>query len=222
MAVCQELMDRDLDVTWSLRGRADRLTDKVAKYLRQAGCIRLHLGIESAVPRVLELMGKRIGLEQVRETVWVAKRHGLQVHGFFLLGFPTETREEMAQTLAFAKELRLDYAQFSVVTLYPGTEIYDWAMREGVVDGDVWRDFARNPDPDFAPPVWDGEIDGSELYRMMEQAYRSYYLRPRYVWQSLRSLRNFGEFGSRLKGMGVLLHPSFGRGFRLREGAGTS
>lgn len=221
MAICRELIDRDLDVTWSLRGRVDRLLGKVAEHLKRAGCIRLHLGIESAVPRVLESMGKHIDPEQVREAVLVAKRHGLQVHGFFLIGFPTETREEMAQTLAFAKELRLDYAQFSVVTLYPGTEIYDWAIRDGVVDGDIWRDFAQHPDSAFAPPVWDGVISASELYRLMEQAYRSYYLRPRYVWQSLRSLKNFGEFGSRLKGMRVLLHPNFGGGFRLREGAGS-
>jgi anaerobic magnesium-protoporphyrin IX monomethyl ester cyclase len=217
IAICRELINRKLKVSWSLRGRADRLTDEVAQHLKTAGCFRLHLGIESAVPRILELMKKQIDPEQVVETVAVAKRHGLQVHGFFLIGFPTETAEEIAQTVNFARRLRLDYAQFSVTTLYPGTEIYKWAIRERVVVGDVWRDFAANPDPDFAPPVWDQTITAPELYHLMENAYRSYYLRPSYVWQSLKSLRTLREFASKIKGMATLLNPGFGAGFRWRE-----
>ena len=169
------------------------------------------------MPRILELMNKRIDPAQVTDAVAVAKRHGLQIHGFFLIGFPTETAAEIAETVDFAKQLQLDYAQFSVTTLFPGTEIYQWAIQEGIVDGDVWRNFARSPLTDFAPPVWDKEISAEELYHMMECSYRSYYLRPGYILRSLKSLRTPREFGAKLKGMGSLLHPGFGGGFRWRE-----
>jgi len=222
IAICQELMRRKLDVTWSLRGRVDHLTDNTAWHLRQAGCVRLHLGIESAVPRILELMEKRIDPGQVIGAVATAKRHGLQVHGFFLIGFPTETLEDISETVRFARKLDLDYAQFSVTTLFPGTAIYDWAIREGVIDGDVWRDFASSPDTDFAPPVWDKDITAKELYRIMQRSYRSYYLRPGYVMRSLKSLRTPRELGSRIKGMSALLYPGFGGGFRWRERAKSS
>jgi len=217
IAICQELMRRRLDVTWSLRGRVDRFTDETAWHLKQAGCVRLHLGIESAVPRILDLMKKRIDPSLVVDAVTTAKRHGLQVHGFFLLGFPTETLEDISETVKFARKLDLDYAQFSVATLFPGTEIYDWAMKEGLVNGDVWRDFATSPSSDFAPPVWDREIDARQLYHIMEQAYRSYYLRPAYVKRSLKSIHTPRELRSRIIGMSALLHPRFGSGFRWRE-----
>jgi anaerobic magnesium-protoporphyrin IX monomethyl ester cyclase len=215
--ICRELINRKIHIAWSLRGRVNVLSDEVARYLKEAGCYRLHLGIESGVPRILDLMKKHINPEKVIQAVAVAKRHGLQVHGFFLIGFPTETIEEINQTITFARQLQLDYTQFSVTTLYPGTEIYRWAMEQGVVQGDVWRDFARNPDPGFAPPVWDTIIDASELYRIMKRAYRSFYLRPQYIWKSLKSLKTAGELASRIKGMGVLLNPKFGKGFRYQD-----
>jgi len=219
--ICRELINRRIHVTWSLRGRVDSLSDEVAGYLKEAGCFRLHLGIESGVPRILDLMKKHINPEKVNQAVATAKRHGLQVHGFFLIGFPTETREEINQTITFARQLQIDYAQFSVTTLLPGTEIYKWAMEQGIVQGDVWRDFARNPDPNFAPPIWDIIIDASELYHVMERAYRSYYLRPQYVWKSLKSLKTIRELGLRIKGMGALLNPQFGSGFRIRKNVGV-
>jgi anaerobic magnesium-protoporphyrin IX monomethyl ester cyclase len=215
------LMRRKLGISWSLRGRVDRLSDEAAWHLKAAGCFRLHLGIESAAPRILQLMKKHIDRSQVADAVSTAKRHGLQVHGFFLIGFPTETAGEIAETVRFARQLQLDYAQFSVTTLFPGTEIYQWAMQEGIVGGDVWRDFANSPNAEFAPPVWDKQIDARQLYHIMEQSYRAYYLRPRYILQSLKSLRTPRELGSKIKGMGALLHPRFGSGFRWRERAGT-
>jgi anaerobic magnesium-protoporphyrin IX monomethyl ester cyclase len=215
--ICRELINRKINVTWSLRGRVNVLSDEVAGYLKKAGCYRLHLGIESGVPRILDLMKKRINPEKVLQAVATAKRHGLQVHGFFLIGFPTETVEEINQTIAFARQLQLDYTQFSVTTLFPGTEIYRWAMERGIVQGDVWREFAGNPDPGFAPPVWDENINASELYRIMKRAYWSFYLRPQYIWKSLKSLRTVREIALRAKGLGVLLNPKFGKGFRYQD-----
>ena len=217
VAICQELIDRKLNVRWSCRGRVDTLTDEVAKLMKEAGCFRIHLGIESVVPRILKLMNKRIDPEQVVKSVKIGKRHGLHMHGFFMIGFPTETMEEINQTLAFARKLPLNYAQFSVTTLFPGTEIYRWAMEQGIVEGDVWREFAKNPNSNFRPPVWSNPYNIDQLYRMMEKAFRAYYLRPRYIWRSLKSLKTSYEVISRFKGMITVLNPQFDRKFRAKK-----
>jgi anaerobic magnesium-protoporphyrin IX monomethyl ester cyclase len=215
--ICQELINRNLKINWGFRGRVDALTDEVTRYLKEAGCFRIHLGIESAVPRILKLMNKHIDSEQAVEAVSIAKRHGLQVHGFFMIGFPTETRQEINQTIAFAKKLPLDFVQFSLTTLLPGTEIYRWAMEERIVPGDVWQEFAHKPNSDFKPPVWDKVISASELYEIMTRAFRSFYLRPQYVWHSVKSLKTGKELWSRTKGLGALINPRFGSGFQVNK-----
>jgi anaerobic magnesium-protoporphyrin IX monomethyl ester cyclase len=89
------------------------------------------LGVESGSERILSLTKKHITKQQVRNTVSLAKKVGLETTVYLLIGFPTETREEMQETLDFAKELDSDYYSLSILAPYPGTEIYDDILKSG-------------------------------------------------------------------------------------------
>jgi hypothetical protein len=105
--------------------------------------------------------------------------------------------------MRFARELAPTYAMFNVLTLYPGTELLQRAADKGLVDGDAWQRFARQPDQRFVPPVWDEFFTREELFAWQAKAYRSFYMRPGVV---LRLLFSGGGLGRKIRaGLGLLL-----------------
>ena len=99
--------------------------------MKKAGCWIIFLGIESASQKILNQIGKKISISQIRRAVKTLKDAGIQILGSFILGFPNETLRSAEKTIAFAKRLDLDYAQFSILTPYPGTPLYDYTDKQG-------------------------------------------------------------------------------------------
>src|SRR4030067_801164 len=100
--------------------------------MKRAGCYSLWLGIESGNSYVLnQLIKKAISLKKGHDAVKCIKRVGMDVNGFFVLGFPGETRKTIEDTIRFVKSLDLDDAYFSIATPYPGTELYDQCFSKG-------------------------------------------------------------------------------------------
>lgn len=97
--------------------------------MKAAGFYQVTLGVESGVQRVIDnLVKKRLDLSQIGPTIRVAQEEGLLVHAFFILGFPTETKEQMLQTVKFAEEIQADSYSFSIASPLPGTAM--WEMCE--------------------------------------------------------------------------------------------
>jgi radical SAM superfamily enzyme YgiQ (UPF0313 family) len=109
--------------------------------MRKAGCTKVDIGIESGNQRVLDLIKKDITLEQVRMAVRTLKRCGMFWSGFFMFGFPTETEEEVYDTLNFLHELKPDSANISIFTPYPGTSLYDMCVENGLISNSL--DYAQ-------------------------------------------------------------------------------
>jgi len=157
---------------------------------RRAGCYRVYLGLESGSPTTLAAMRKGFTVEAVRAGVAAARGAGMEVHGYFMLGFPGEPEEAMQQTIGLATELDLDYAQFSVTSYLPGSQIYQQACGQGLVD-DFWREFARDPSRELRAPLPARFTIGErEVWKLANAAYRRFYLRPRMVVRALRSVRS--------------------------------
>lgn len=152
--------------------RADRLDDETLDLLRRCRCPEVSLAIESASPRIQEAFGKNLDLDEARRTVRGAARRGLYTVGFFMLGFPGETREEMRQTVRFALEEPITQALFNFVLPLPGTRLASLAPSR-------WRE----------PDAWTHEsfyqtkinlsaVSSRELQRTYRRAYGSFYTRP--------------------------------------------
>src|SRR5437660_6498282 len=99
--------------------------------MKEAGCRLLIVGYESGDQQILKNIKKGATIERARQFTKDCHKLGLVVHGDFILGLPGETRETIRNTIDFAKELDVETIQVSVAHAYPGTELYDYAVRNG-------------------------------------------------------------------------------------------
>ena len=127
--ICDEIIKQGWDISWGASSRVDTLSKKLVEKMKKAGCWIIFLGIESGSQKILDAIGKRITLEQVKKAVKILKDAGIQVLGSFIIGFLQDTKETIKETIKFAKSLNLNYAEFSILTPYPGTPIFDYAAR---------------------------------------------------------------------------------------------
>jgi len=193
MALTEEIQRKGLKVLWSIKSRVDQVDAELLRALRGAGCYSIHFGVESGDEDILREIRKDITPDQVRRAFRLCRDEGLEITAAFMLGFPGETREQIRKTTSFALELDPNYAQFSVAIPLPGTELYRMAFEQGLFLDDHWQAFAQNPTSSFRPPGWNEIFSVDELQALLEEAYRRFYLRPRYIWRRLRGLHSLKE-----------------------------
>lgn len=196
--ICKDIVSRRLDIRWDIRARIDTVNDEMLKHLKMAGCQGIHYGIEAGTERILRVLKKGITLEQARSTIELTHKHKLPVLAYFMIGNPTETKEDIYETFRVMKELNPDYVHMTILTPFPGTEIYLDGLKRGIIKEDCWREFAKNPTPDFVAPHWDEIFSREELNDLLVQGYKGFYMRPRYILQRLKALRSFPEFKRKL------------------------
>lgn len=132
MQLCQCIREKDFHkkAIFDCQARGDTVDEEVLKELKGTGFRTIHFGIETASERLMKLIDKRETVQEIVDGIRLAKKIGFQVSGTFILGLPTETREEREAAYKLAKELSLDYVRFNNATPYPGTRLYDIANTE--------------------------------------------------------------------------------------------
>lgn len=176
---CEALIRKNIDVIWSLPNgvRIDRLDPEMLALMKRSGCYLMSLGIESANQRILDLVKKNLNVELVRKVVGWVSDAGIESCGFFMIGFPTETREEIESTVEFALSLPLNRANFTKVTPLPGTEIYELWKREysqgEEIDWSAFNFYTFNPKM--------AKVGPQELSKIQRRANRRFYLKPRVI-----------------------------------------
>lgn len=185
--LCGTLARRGDLPSWSCRTAAAGLTADNLRAMKRAGCRRIQIGVETHTDEGLQILGKSTTVRQIRETFAAARRAGVGTMAYFMLGLPHErTADDVRGTIRFARELAPTYAMFNVLTLYPGTALFQQAVERGLVDHDVWRRFAVAPTAGFVQPIWDEFLSREELADLQAEAYRSFYWRPSVVLRMLR------------------------------------
>ncbi len=197
--VCSEILKRGLDIGWDIRARVDNVDEEVLKRLKEAGCERIHYGVESANPEILKVLRKGITVEQVITAFKQTKKVGISTLAYFMIGSPRETRAQAIETIEFAKKLNPDFVHFSVTTPFPATPLYSMGLEEGVLKNDYWRDFAKNPTNGFVSELWEENLSREEWITLLKYAYKSFYTRPTYIIKSLMKVRSFEELKRKAK-----------------------
>jgi radical SAM superfamily enzyme YgiQ (UPF0313 family) len=204
-AITEKIIEKKLKIAWTCETRVNLVDKELLAHMKQAGCYAVAYGIESASPAIIKALQKDITLKQVEAAVRAHKEIGLQVIGYFMLGSPGETPQTIRQTIDFAKKLKVDFAQFSVTTPFPGTELYDIYMR-GKQEKIPWEKFVYAGTDNPTSPVFESDnLTRRDLESWTSRAYRKFYLRPSYVWQRLRRCTTWGEIRMNFKGLGMLL-----------------
>lgn len=198
LEICNLIKERGIDIFFDIRARIDRMDKETLMALKKAGCVRIHYGVESANQRILDILRKGITVEQVKNVFKMTKDVGIETLAYFMIGNPTETKEDILNTIEFAKKLKPDYCHFSVTTPFPATPLYELGLKNGMFK-DYWKEFASNPTKEFTPQLWKETLSEKELIELLGHAYKSFYTRPSYVFGKLLKVRSFDELKRKVK-----------------------
>jgi radical SAM superfamily enzyme YgiQ (UPF0313 family) len=190
---CNEIIERQLDVGFDFRARVDTITPEMLAKLKQAGCNGIHYGIEAGTEKILEVLNKGISIEEAKRVFKQTREAGIKVLGYFMIGNPSETQDDIKETFRVMKMLNPDYMHLAILTPFPATKIYEMALKQGIYSSDIWREFASNPTSDFVPPIWNEFFSRSELQKLAADGYKRYYLRFSYIIQRIRKLKSWNE-----------------------------
>lgn len=183
--ICRAILEEKLAFPWAtVTGiRVDRGDQEMFDLMARAGCYRVYFGIESGDQAILDGIGKRITLEQVRSAVAMARKAGLETCGFFMLGLPGDTEETMAKTAALARELDLDWAKASIMVPLPATKIFNELDKAGKIKLKDWDRYNLYLTPD---EIYDhATLEWGTINRHFTRFYRAFYFRPSVVLRRL-------------------------------------
>jgi hopanoid biosynthesis associated radical SAM protein HpnJ len=190
--LCSKL--KPLGLTWSCTSRVT--TDfETLKAMKDAGCRLLIVGYESGDQQILKNIKKGATIERARQFTKDCHKLGLVVHGDFIMGLPGETRETINNTIAFAKELDVETIQVSVAHAYPGTELYDYAIKNGFMVAD--NKMVDEGGHQLAHIQYPG-LPADEILAAVHRFYDEYYFRPKAVFRILKKAAFDGHERKRL------------------------
>lgn len=199
LKLCELLIDKEWNLSWSCNGRVDQVTPEVLHFMHRAGCWQIGYGIESGSDEILERIKKGVNLEQITRAVHWTREAGIRVRGYFMLGCPGETRETIMKTINFAKTSGVDDFQITYFTPFPGSESFRNAEKYGKFTKDYRR--MNTWFPVFIPEALTRET----LESYYRKAFREFYLRPKTIWSYLKMVRNTRHFLHLLQGLRGLL-----------------
>lgn len=189
MELCQLIIDNGLDIVWSANTRADTADEEMAEMMYKAGCRLVSIGVESGSQEMLNHIGKKITLDEVRVTVKIFKKYGIRIYNYFVIGLPWETEDTIEDTIDFAIELDSDFISFYTATPLPGTKFYAYAKENNLIDSNTSFKNAY-----FYPAVNTHHLTKEQVFALHKKALKRFYLRPSYILKMLLKIRTKAEF----------------------------
>lgn len=193
---CNEIISRRLKVRWMAMTRADMVDDELIRELARSGCIELFFGVESGNERIRrQIIHKTITDRQIFDAIKLSQKYGIQASIFLMLGFPNETKKEIEDTVNFGLRSKADTMGIHLTVPLPGSELFELAKEEGLIDKDIIDKYAKRELGDGFRDIWPAYIPkGSSMKKLItakKRAYRKFYLNPlwilRRLWRDLRS-----------------------------------
>ena len=201
--LCDRIRERDPNIKFFCNSRVNVFTDEIAAALKRAGCMLVGFGIESGNQQILNNIKKGTTLQQAEKALAIAKKHGLNTLCAFMVGNPGENRKTAMDTIRFALKLNPTFANFFITTPYPDTELYDDAVKAGILDRSDWSNFIAIPKGE--PVVELSDLSKKELVYFNRLAYKKFYLRPSYILKRAMGIRSLQEFKYAFKGLRTLI-----------------
>lgn len=209
--ISQGIINEGLKIKYKISARCDMVNPELLAMLKRSGCYRIHYGVETASPRLLEYLQKGSNHQRMATAFKWTKEAGIQTFAYMMIGIPTETYQEMKGSMKFPSKLGADYAQFSICTPYPKTELYRQAISDGWIPYDYWTEFAKDPKPGFKVKFWNPHFTESQLREIQNEAMRRFYWRPSFIARELTKVKSRKQIVAKAKMAIKLLVPSIGK-----------
>lgn len=183
--LCRGIIARGMKIQWMCFTRTNCVTHEMLELMKKSGCYLVTYGGESGDDDLLKLIKKSLTVKKNLEGIEMAKAHGILTLSSFMLGLPTETKEQTMKTVRFALSSGLDYAVFPITEPYPGTELWVDAKKYGTFDtsGKYSNNLLSENSAVWIPHGRTRE----ELENASQSAMRQFYMRPGQIWLGLKN-----------------------------------
>lgn len=173
---CNRLISQNIKVKWCIQSRVDTVNPKLLETMKRAGCDIIQFGVESGVQEIIDKANKKITIEQVTKTFKECNRLGIKTVAYFTIGNFGESREQVMQTIRFAKRLNPWYASFNIVVSRKGATL------------------SEKTGQDEYQTIYSNGLNHDELKTLRRKAILSFYLRPAYILKRLYYLRTVNDW----------------------------
>ncbi len=179
--LCREIKERDLKFWWGCTTRVDTLNEELLEMMKDAGCITLFMGVESADQQMLDKMNKNITVQKTINAFKLTRKVGIRSIASCVIGMPDDTRESMKKTIEFVESLKPNYALYSLATPYPGTRFYQETFEKNLIKIKDWSKFTL-----LNPILETIDCTKDDLRSIQKKAFLRFYLRPTYLIRQAR------------------------------------
>lgn len=194
--ICNEILRRGLKINWMCNSRVDNVNQKMLALMRRAGCWLIGYGVESGSQEILDRTNKKITLETIQKAIDMAHREEITVVGHIIIGLPGESVESIKKTINFSINSGMDFAQFYCAVPFPGSKLYDEAIKNNWLTTTRWDLFEQNRSILDYPCLSHEEIEKLRRY-----AIKRFYLRPHSIFALVKTIRRHGDFRSFLRSL---------------------
>lgn len=176
MAICDEILKRNIEIMWGCTSRVDTLDEKLLKKMKEAGCITIFIGVESADQQQLDNMCKNTTIAKIENAFKIAHKLKIRTIASVALGIPGDTKEIMNKTVKFVHKLKPNYAIYSLATPYPGTRFYKEAFEKNLIKIKDWSKYTL-----ITPILETIDCSLNDMRKIQAKAFMKFYLRPHYI-----------------------------------------
>lgn len=184
--LCEHIISRKWDIEWMCFTRTNVVSEDLLSLMKQAGCYLITFGGESGDDDLLKLIKKDLTVAKNFEGIRLAREAGILTMSSFMLGLPTETRQQTLKTIQFSIDSGLDYAVFPITEPYPGTELWVDAEKFGTFDAS--GKYANNLLSESSAVWIPNGRSREELEDLAQLAMRRFYFRPRQLFRAVANL----------------------------------
>jgi len=177
--VCRGIIERGYDLNIWAYARVDTLRPEMLDLLKKAGVHWLAFGIEAASERVLKDARKGYDQSDLCRVIQMTREAGINVIANFMFGLPEDDLATMQETLDLAMDLNCEFVNFNCAMAYPGSELYETAVKEGRPLPKSWSGFSQYSADSLPLPT--RHISGEEVLRFRDEAFQRYFVNPPYL-----------------------------------------
>ncbi|MFA5089666.1 MAG: radical SAM protein [Candidatus Omnitrophota bacterium] len=206
---CDYMIERHAGkLSWWAQTRADCIDKDTLSLMKSAGCKILSFGVESGVGRLLKLINKDIDLQEIKKAVRLVKKSGISPRGSFILGLPTETLSDSLRTIFFALSNPFNRIKIGLATPYPGTELWELAVREGKIkDEEDWNRFTQMAGyTHHELPYLSDHRGVLELKALQIIGNFVFYFKPDIIWDIFKTYYRLGSLRKLFKSAKIFLN----------------
>ena len=136
--ICEEIIERNLKIYFDCTTRADRITEDLAIWLKKAGCVFIAIGVESGSKKILKIINKNLSIKSIIRAFSILRKHKISAYPLLMVGNPGETNKTIQSTINLLKIIKPHTLAISKTMIFPGTQLYEVAKKQGFIDDNYW------------------------------------------------------------------------------------